>query len=219
MNKTYTEWFAPMRNLGHTIVEKYVRFLPYLRERAARQIFPSSDATQCLALHIRHSDKANRRRKIPVASFLPYANAYYNHQRERGASFAVYLATDSSNVLDLIRSTWPPGLLETMRWQSGNVVRSNDTTAVFQMVEQRGEETRNGHHQTNVEVLTDILAMSKCQYLLHGLSAVTEAVHYLNPNLHNNSVNLDDQKKDLISVAQFQGEMLKRNGAIHSLRN
>ncbi|KAL3910469.1 MAG: hypothetical protein SGARI_002111, partial [Bacillariaceae sp.] len=116
----------------------------------------------------------------------------------------------------MIQSTWPAKILKVLHWQEGDVVRSSDSTAVFQMVGASQSNTNNtasaihnnaGHHQTNMEVLTDILTMSKCQYLLHGLSAVTEAVHYLNPMLHNNSVNLDDPKKDLISVPQFQAMM------------
>ena len=36
------------------------------------------------------------------------------------------------------------------------------------------DDSRDGHHRTNTEVLVDILAMAKCNWFLHGLSAVSE---------------------------------------------
>jgi hypothetical protein len=200
-NETYQEWFAPMRQRGHAMVQKYIRFLPYLQERASQQ----NPSSQCLALHIRHSDKANRRKRIPVQRFLPYVKAYYQHQMQQNQpQFSIYLATDSSRVIDLIQNTWPQSIQSVLHWQKGNVIRSNDTTAVFQM------NHATHHHETNVQVLTDIWAMSQCQHLLHGLSAVSEAVHYLNPSLHHRrSVNLDDRKKDVVTVEQFQEMLLE----------
>ena len=53
------------------------------------------------------------------------------------------------------------------------------------------DDSRDGHHRTNTEVLVDILAMAKCNWFLHGLSAVSEAVFYWNGNLHYRSVNLE----------------------------
>ncbi|KAG7353738.1 hypothetical protein IV203_003093 [Nitzschia inconspicua] len=203
LDKSYQEWFAPMRRRAHSIVKKYFRFLPYLHERAVEY----NPHSQCLALHIRHSDKANRRKRIPVPRFLPYVEAYYNHQMQQRRdhpkndilrSFSIYLATDSSTVIDMIQETWPKEIQSVLQWQKGNVLRSSNTTAVFQLV------GGNRHHDGNVQVLTDILAMSRCQYIVHGLSAVSEAVHYLNPLLHNQSVNLDDRKKDIVSVEQFR---------------
>merc|ERR1712232_226586 len=53
---------------------------------------------------------------------------------------------------------------------------TNTTTASFDL-------GGISHHTTNIEALTDILIISKyCTYLLHGWSAMTEAVFYLNPS-------------------------------------
>lgn len=185
---SYDEWFAPMRKRGNAVVRKYVRFLPHMY-RLAHEANPIDN---CLALHIRHSDKANRRRRIPVKKFLPYVQAYAQEQHTRGSPFSVYLATDSHKVIEEIQSTWPPDLIAQIQWQD-QVVRSNDTTPVF---------TLSSHHVTNTQVLVDILAMSHCQFLLHGLSAVSEAAHYLNVELHRNkSVNLETPQPP--NVGQF----------------
>merc|ERR1712232_1438612 len=69
------------------------------------------------------------------------------------------------------------------------------------------------HHRTNSEALVDILAMSKCQFLLHGNSAVSEAAIYLNFDLHHQSVNWEDP--DRMSVPQFEqlvGQVIGNSG-------
>ncbi|KAL7579773.1 hypothetical protein ACA910_021909 [Epithemia clementina (nom. ined.)] len=65
----------------------------------------------------------------------------------------------------------------------------------------------DNHHRVNGEALVDVLAMSKCQFLLHTSTTQAEAAIYLNLNLHNNSVNLDDP--DRISPSKF-GVMVKQ---------
>jgi hypothetical protein len=191
---SYDEWFAPMRARGHDLIQKYVRVRSHLQELADQ----ANPSTNCLALHIRHSDKANRRKRIPVKKFRPYVQAYAEVQK---VDYTIYLATDSDKVIDEIRRSWPADTVSRIKWQK-HAVRSNDTTPVFTMA---------SHHSTNTQVLVDILAMSKCQHLLHGLSAVSEAVHYFNPSLHGQSVNLEIRKH--ANIPQFQsmvGKVLSR---------
>ena len=59
------------------------------------------------------------------------------------------------------------------------------------------------------EALTDILALSKCTYLLHGLSAMTESAFYLNPGLIERAINLDDSEQEY-DVEYFINEILPR---------
>ena len=40
--------------------------------------------------------------------------------------------------------------------------------------------------------MVEILALSKCQFLIHGLSAVSESSIWINVDLHYTSVNLED---------------------------
>ena len=149
------------------------------------------NGTRCLAVHIRHSDKAGlARTKIPHDAFLPFVDAYL----QNGGGDKVYLATDSSNVVERVKKEWAHVTLVVQ----GGIVRS----AVFKPVFRQGS-----HNRTNTEVLLDILAMSRCQYMIHGYSAVSESSHYLNPTLHNRSVDLEDPSH--ISPLQF-GELVKR---------
>jgi hypothetical protein len=174
---TLQQWYRPMRQKGSEIVQKYVRFRPNIRQAAEDMV----KDTFCLAMHIRHSDKAGTKRKrIPLEAFLPYAQAYV-----QAGGKTVVLATDSADVLTRIDKEWPPDITQTIVRQSGDVLRSSDRKAVFVL----GDTT---HDRTNREVLIDILAMSKCRFFVHGFSAVSEAVMYLNFDLHHHSVDLEE---------------------------
>jgi hypothetical protein len=153
-----------------------------------------------LAIHIRHSDKGGtNRKKIPLEAFLPYAEAYL----QAGGS-SIYLATDSSDVLKTIPKQWPKVVLKALIRQSDDVLRSSDRKAVFVL----GEANP---HRTNMEVLVDILAMSKCQFFVHGFSAVSEAVMYLNLELHHQSVDLETHPNNLpMSPKGFEELVRKR---------
>jgi hypothetical protein len=179
---TLHNWYGDMRERAHNIVNKYFKFKPNL-VHSSYQILPNG--TQCLGLHIRHSDKSGlARRKLPVQDFLPYMEEYI----KRGGG-KIYLATDSSKVVQDFHTLTNMGL----DWLKGDdilivqngIVRSDIFKPVFKI---------GKHHQTNTEVLIDILSLSRCQFLVHGFSAVSESAIYLNLKLHNNSVDLEDSK-------------------------
>ena len=46
-------------------------------------------------------------------------------------------------------------------------------------------------HTVNAEVLKDIVMLSKCDFLVHGHSAVSESAIYMNFKLHAQSVNIE----------------------------
>jgi len=139
------------------------------------RILPNS--TTCLALHVCHSDKAGfSRSQIRLAEFLPYAKAFL----ENGGD-TIYLATQNVIVKDREKFSDIQQHVETQGDYS--IVRSKSQKPVYKL---------GDHDRVNTEVLTDILALSKRQYLVHGFSAVSESAIYLNLNLHNHSVNLED---------------------------
>jgi len=96
---------------------------------------------------------------------------------------SIFVATDSSLVIEEITSKWPSHVV----YQGGTTLSRNDT-ATFDLAV--------SHHQTNLEALTDILALSKCTYLVHGFSALSEAAIYMNPSLIERSVNLEHKDQD-----------------------
>ena len=182
-------WLTPQRQRAANIVQKYFRFRPYLLHRA-QTMNPncSMNKNPCLGLHIRHSDKSAGRRVLAVSEFLPFCEQF----AENGGK-QIYLATDSVLVLKEIHETWPQHIVSMIR-STSDMVRSSDTTAVFDMA---------SHHRTNQEVLVEIIALSTCQFMIHGHSAVSEAAIWMNyDTLHHTSVNLEDD--DHIDLNQFK---------------
>lgn len=190
-----TEWLEPQRQRAARTVQRYIRVQPYLRQ-AAERANPGCTTTgrRCLGLHIRHSDKAAGRRKVATAEFLPFALAFVHAGGQQ-----IYLATDSQAVLEEIRRDWPPlvtRILRTMDDKDNDnhtlVVRSTNEQAVFDLA---------SHHRTNQEILIEIVALSHCHFLVHGLSAVSESSIWMNLELHATSVNLEDD--DHLQPAAF----------------
>lgn len=173
------EWLEPQRKIANRVLNQYIKFLPHIKAKA-EAFNPSCLLAEnsCLGLHIRQSDKAAGRRQIQTDEFLPYVQAFI----KSGGQW-VYLATDSVNVMEHIQKNWPSHVQQRIRSMGDNVVRSKDEQAVFDI---------ESHHRTNTEILIEILALSKCQFMIHGLSAVTETSIWINVDLHFSSVNLED---------------------------
>lgn len=77
-----------------------------------------------------------------------------------------------------------------------HVYRSPNASAVFALYETH-------HDATNRQVPVDILALSRCTFLIHGLSAVSEAAIYWNFDLNERSVNLEDKPRDVPTPVDF----------------
>ena len=174
------DWLAPQRQSAHDVLKRYIRFKPHIKAKA-EYVNPSCSIetkNSCLGIHIRHSDKAAGRRILDTDEFLPYVKAFL----DAGGKW-IYLATDSEKVVEHIKTTWPENVLKVIRSMGDDVVRSNDEQAVFDI---------GSHHRTNTEILVEIQALSYCQFMIHGLSAVTESSIWINIDLHYTSVNLED---------------------------
>ena len=200
----YHKWYEPQRKRGHEIVTKYFRLLPKLQElvEVANPTTVTTTAlgqtrkSNCLAMHVRYTDKSGNRKKVPLEEYMPYAKAYLD------GNFGdyIYLATDSGETMSTMKAKWPDIAAKPSRIRTQPAtLLSNNETAVFDLV--------ISHHRSNTEVLVDVYAMAKCNAFLHGRSAVSEAVIYLNFNMHFRSVDLEDPDKP--TVQEF----------IESLRN
>lgn len=78
-----------------------------------------------------------------------------------------------------------------------NAIRSSGNSSIF-------DTFQNQTHRTNAEGLVDIYALSRCDFFIHGYSAMAEAAIYLHPALHNQSVNVDYPLDERIPVSTFQ---------------
>jgi hypothetical protein len=188
-----TEWLEPQRKTANAVIQKYIHPRNHLKEAANKANPNCSLQNPCLGLHIRHSDKASGRRVVKTAEFLPYVQAFLEAAKDGDPH--VYLATDSSLVLQEIADTWPKAVRESIRTIGDEILRSSSEQAVFDM------HGASKHHRANQEILTEIIALSACQFMIHGFSAVSESAIWINFELHDLSVNLEDP--DCLQPDQF----------------
>jgi hypothetical protein len=146
------------------------------------------------------TDKGNGRRKTSLKDFQPYAESYSHLSGGK----PIYVATDDANVLESIRTAWD--IPEDSLIHQKNVIRMNGgTAAIFHLFQ-------NETHRTNTEGLVDIFALAKCDFFLHSYSALAESVIYVNPELHNRSVNMDVPREELVRLKQFEEMVAKHYG-------
>jgi hypothetical protein len=187
---TVREWQAPMRERGSEKVAKYFRPLKWMEELIAKA---NPGSKKCLSMHIRMTDKGNGRKKKPLTLFQPYAEEY---TRASGGG-SLFIATDDGTIFDVIRSEWKISDLHSQE----NIIRSSGTNAIFRTFQ-------NETHRTNTEGIVDMYALSRCDFFVHGFSAMAEAAVFVNPALHNRSVNIDAPPEQLPSAADF-GKMVE----------
>ena len=190
--------FAKHRGRAHGALAAYVRFLrdgaataraqailgavergdlaaAGLRRLAAPARPPAAGAL-LVGVHARGTDAADRRTVAPVGRYLPYLAAVA--AAVPGA--VVYVATDDEAVADDPR--WAALGCHVV---APTALRSTGDVAVFDAHAHR-------HHDTNVEVLADILVLAHADVFVHAASAVAEAAQWLAfPRLHNRSVHLE----------------------------
>ena len=173
------QWLDAQRRPAVFTTRRYIRFNEEMEQRAA---CAHPHPKNSLGLHIRAADKENRY-LIEAETFLPYCVAFVMN-----GGGEIYVATDSALVLKEILHTWPKSVRSHIVHQSGVQGLSHNKTAAFDL--------DISTHRSNVEALTDLLALSKCTYMLHGLSALSEAVFFLSPDLMERSLNLEDEEQE-----------------------
>jgi hypothetical protein len=172
------------RQRAHAILQAHFRPLSYLQQRVNRVLVLTRESRLCLGVHIRNIDKQGIfRKKIPLETYLEYIRAF-----AMAGGKCIYLATDSRTALNFLYKKLEnenvTASLE-LRHQGNQVVRS---------LKGRNREWLPhfyaSHHRVNAETVVDIIALARCQYLLHGASTVSEAALYWNPNI--TSIFLED---------------------------
>jgi hypothetical protein len=183
-NESLRDWLWGNRRRASSIVHKHYSLLPWLQELVDKA---NPEPRNCLAAHIRLTDKAAvvARDKKGLEVYQPYIEAYANATRDDKSP--IYIATDDARVLETIQKAWDPEISARVIVQSG-VTRSTSNKSTFSIL-------KNDKHRSNSEALVEMYAMSKCSFFVHGFSGMAEAVVYLNPSLHEKSVNIDDPER------------------------
>ncbi len=189
INQTTREWLSDHRRRASRIVHKHFHLQPWLQEIVDAHNGLNSDE-RCLGVHIRLTDKGSGRNKTGVDSYLPYLEAY----ARAAPNSTIFLATDDATVRQQLKNASPLLRSTVIRHQKGALLSDSNAPTFTAFSTQK--------HRLNTEALVDVYALSRCQYLVHGYSAMAEAAVYLNPDLDRFSINVDDP--DAPSPLQFQ---------------
>ena len=195
-NGKVREWLWEHRKRASDVVKRHFKLLPWLEEKVKEA---NPNPGKCLATHIRLTDKDTSpvRDKKGLEMYRPYIEAYANATKNDGSP--IYIATDDARVIDTINAEWPKETSSRVIMQKG-VMRSSSETPTFKILE-------NDKHRSNTEALVEMYAMSRCSFFVHGFSGMAEAAVYINPSLHDRSVNIDDEGK--LSPEEFAGVVEK----------
>ncbi|HVR28545.1 MAG TPA: hypothetical protein VMS86_03335, partial [Thermoanaerobaculia bacterium] len=161
-------WMAEKRKLGREYVAKYVRVKPALAAKA--DAFFQRHLAGCYAIgaHVRGTDFAYADPVEPER----YAEAIREHVARAGAaSYKVFLATDQEQFVELFGRELGDLLVVS------DCLRSRSAVAPFNLTTERSP------YRLGEEVLLDVLALSKCRYLVKGSSAVGEYAMWFAPAL------------------------------------
>jgi hypothetical protein len=172
--------FRQWRRDGHAVSTRIHRLNRRYKCEVAEawHAFNPNNTGPVLGLQMRGSDKRSARKKVYPCVFTPYVEDFFAHF-ETGL---VYLATESATYTKHLQKVWGdrpwghrvfyPKIQTRVRVKVGN----------FQL---------HDPMQVAHDVLIDIQMLASADYLLHGASAVAEAVIYTNPALHWMSTHLE----------------------------
>jgi len=186
------EWLWENRKRASDVVQRHFKLLPWLEELVNKA---NPKPGRCMAAHVRLTDKDTSavRDKKGLDAYYPYLEAYHRATRKDGSP--IYIATDDARVFDTIEKEWPKDMSARVIKQEG-VMRSESDTPTFKILQ--GDK-----HRSNTEALVEMYAMSRCSFFVHGFSGMAEAAVYINPKLHERSVNIDDEGR--LTPEEFGG--------------
>jgi len=171
-------WYTRNRERGHAIASKYHVPLPMIQrhiEKLKNQLFRGKHPM--LGIHMRGTDKlmAGGRGIVEPKEYVIYISSFLRKFPKGG----IFVATDDAEMLSRLQEFGLPFSSQAIKREVG------DRTIPFVANHPQGPE------QLGIEIMTDIYLLSKCDYMLHGISSVIEAVMYLNLGLNERSINLE----------------------------
>jgi hypothetical protein len=174
--KEYTpnihRWYSNNRSLANKTINEYIGIKQFVLDNINNIWSKFFDPTDyVIGIHVRGTDKVWGGKKIVPNDYIPFIDKISSKNK----NVKIFLATDD------------PDYIQPIVEKYGDIVKYTDA--------QRDKENiflsdKGSNYHKGLEVLTDSLLLSKCNFLIKSSSAVSEFAIYFNINLHNNSINL-----------------------------
>lgn len=181
------QWYALQRARGARLISRYIRFRPEVvaaANEAWKQLTGDKrSAPKVIGVHMRGTDVLDIDRQFAERvmahpdDYLPLVRAYLKVQQ----GSLVFVATDDQRLLEHVKSSWPQDIVSVLRWR--NISRPAQGFKAHC-------SSKDDSYQAGLELLVDVLLLSRCSYLVHSASNIPELAVMINPSLHSNSFNL-----------------------------
>ena len=171
------QWWQKQREMGADLTARYVRVLPEILTIVDEFYEECFQEQAVLGLHLRGTDKSVGPdgevydwpelfiRIVPPEEYFPFIDKFLLHH----PNGKVFVATDQRQFLTTLINQYGNHIIYT------GATRSDSEKAVF---------NRSGKaYQMGVEVLSDALLLSKCDFLIKCMSNVGEAAVYFNQDI------------------------------------
>jgi hypothetical protein len=184
-------WYSIARKKASRVMADYFRVQKRVAEPldADWQRSLGANPVNVLGVHLRGTDKAGRqgssgngRQIVPVSDYIPYVSQF----TQAHTNAKIFVATDDKRLLESFNAALA---------EAGVSVPVMNQDKLMNKFVKRGDTKENVNLATasvddEAGVFNDIYFLSKCQFLLHTASAVSETAIYMNRQLHTNSVHL-----------------------------
>eukprot|EP00747_Dinoflagellata_sp_TGD_P082565 gnl/TRDRNA2_/TRDRNA2_161744_c0_seq2.p1 gnl/TRDRNA2_/TRDRNA2_161744_c0~~gnl/TRDRNA2_/TRDRNA2_161744_c0_seq2.p1 ORF type:complete len:687 (-),score=81.45 gnl/TRDRNA2_/TRDRNA2_161744_c0_seq2:69-2054(-) len=199
------EWYRHNRGLAAGVVSRYFKLKPAMQaemQRLWERHVSNRSSPIVLGIHYRGTDKGGpwRHDKDDLNSYLPYIESFL----KANPSGHVFLATDDYEVQEaMLHGEWPASVRNAIFM--ANEIRDDtreDRNLNGGMHDSWGSQSTSVYNR-GVEALMDIMLLSKCNFIIHGESAMAEAAIWLNFELHKHSIPISYRNRPEPSVAFF----------------
>ena len=193
------------RRFVNHLIRRYLILKPHIRSRVKTFLAENLIGNKMIGVHFRGSEKSSEKHGDGTAPVRidGYENLYFHAIRKEmkaNPEALIFLATDSQSFADNMINEFGPSLI------MQDSIRAVGEEEEINGLHYINQGSKNGR-QLGDEVLTDAVLLSKCQTLIHGMSNVSHAALYFNPDLK--SIDIDRQ---LIPKYQALGIEMKRRG-------
>lgn len=174
MGRRYQENFDMTFRLEmNKVLRKYVKIKAHIQKTIDDFYDKHIKRQPTIGVHIRRSDKIEEAAEVPLEQFIQLMNKFPDYQ--------YLVASDVANVIDELKKRFGDKII------AYDAYRSQDNAPIHY----KHEIDRVG---AGIDVLIEVVLLSRCDFFIHGCSNVATAVLVFNPCLNHEYLSADDTK-------------------------
>ena len=188
-DEPYTEeisnFYFENRKIANKIIKDHLKINSCILEETDKIISNLPKNKFIIGVHIRGTDKVSTigGRKIEPDEYF----IFIDYLIKKNNDSIIFLATDDAEYYNIFKKKYNDKV-----FYQEEVLRSRCNVFL--------DESNKNNYKKGKDVLVDCLCLSRCDFLIHQSSAVSEFAIYFNINLHNKSLNLQYNHKNFLKL-------------------